>query len=103
MAEAPGGDLYVVHIDTGQNRSEKYSRALEGNKRFARNLKAEVVEIKGDSVPLAVADFVRDKRATQVIFGRSAVHGLKKYMYYWQIQRFLRSAPFVDVHIITQE
>jgi len=103
MAEATGGILYVVHINTGRTRSEQQQRTLEGNKRFARNLKAEVVEIKGDSVPLTVADFVRDKRATQVIFGRSAVHGLSKYMYYWQIQRFLRSAPFVDVHIITQE
>jgi two-component system sensor histidine kinase KdpD len=103
MAEATGGDLYVIHINTGHTHTEQQQRTLEGNKRFARNLKAEVAEIKGDSVPLAVADFVRDKRATQVIFGRSAVHGLRKYMYYWQIQRFLRSAPFVDVHIITQE
>lgn len=103
MAEATGGDLYVVHIDTGHTHSEQQQRTLDANKRFARNLKAEVVDVKGESVPTAVADFVRDKRATQVIFGRSAVHGLRKYMYYWQIQRFLRSAPFVDVHIITQE
>jgi two-component system, OmpR family, sensor histidine kinase KdpD len=103
MAEATGGDLYVIHIDTGRTRSEQQQRTLDANKRFARNLKAEVAEVKGDSVPTVVAQFVRDKRATQVIFGRSAVHGLKKYMYYWQIQRFLRNAPFVDVHIITQE
>jgi two-component system sensor histidine kinase KdpD len=103
MAEATGGDLYVIHVKTGQARSEQQERTLAGNKRFAQNLKAEVVEIKGDSVPLTVADFVREKRATQVLFGRSAVHGLSKYLYYWQIQRFLQSAPFVDVHIITQE
>lgn len=103
MAEATGGDLYVLHINTGHTHSEQQSRTLEGNKRFARHLKAEVVEINGASVPLAVAEFVRDKRATQVIFGRSAVHGLRKYLYYWQIQRFLRNAPFIDVHIITQE
>jgi len=103
MAEATGGDLYVVHIDTGQACSDRQERTLEGNKQFAMNLKAEVVELKGKSVPLAVAEFVREKRATQVIFGRSAIHGLQKYLYYWQIQRFLQNAPFVDVHIITQE
>jgi two-component system sensor histidine kinase KdpD len=103
MAEGIGGDLYVVHIDSGQARSEQQEHTLDGNKRFARNLKAEVIELKGKSVPLAVAEFVREKRATQVIFGRSAVHGLRKYLYYWQIQRFLRNAPFIDVHIITQE
>ncbi len=103
MAEGAGGDLYVVHVDTGESHSEQQERTLDSNRRFARNLKAELVELHGKSVPLAVAEFVLQKRATQVIFGRSAVHGLKKYLYYWQIQRFLQNAPFVDVHIITQE
>lgn len=103
MAEGVGADLYVLHIDTGRVRSEQQERTLDSNKRFARNLKAEIVELKGKSVPLTVAEFVRQKRATQVIFGRSAIHGLRKYLYYWQIQRFLQTTPFVDVHIITQE
>lgn len=103
MAEGLGADLYVVHVDTGQVHSEKQTHTLDSNKRFAQNLKAEVIELRGKSVPLAVAEFVREKRATQVIFGRSAVHGLGKYLYYWQIQRFLENTPFVDVHIITQE
>jgi two-component system sensor histidine kinase KdpD len=103
MAEGIGADLYVLHIDTGQMHSEQQIRTLDSNRRFAHNLKAEVVDLKGRSVPLAVAEFVREKRATQVIFGRSAVHGVRKYLYYWQIQRFLQNTPFVDVHIITQE
>ena len=103
MAEGVGGDLYVIYVDTGDARNEQQERSLESNRRFARNLKAEVVELRGKSVPLVVAEFVGQKRATQVIFGRSAVHGLRKYLYYWQIQRFLQNAPSVDVHIITQE
>jgi two-component system sensor histidine kinase KdpD len=103
MAEATGGDLYVVHVDSGQKHSEQKDRTLEGNKRFAGNLNAEVVELKGSSVPLAIASFVKEKRATQVILGRSAVRGLRKYLYYWEIQRLLENAPFVDIHIITQE
>ena len=103
MAEATGGDLYVVHVDSGQKHSEQKDRTLAGNKRFAGNLNAEVVELKGSSVPLAIASFVKEKRATQVILGRSAVRGLRKYLYYWEIQRLLENAPFVDIHIITQE
>lgn len=103
MAEAVAGDLYVLHVETGDARTEQQERSLESNRRFARNLKAELVEVRGRSVPLAVADFVCQKRATQVIFGRSAVRGLRKYLYYWQIQRFLANAPSVDFHIITQE
>jgi len=103
MVERIGGDFYVVHIDTGRDRPEQEERSLASNKRFAQNLNAEVVELKGKSVPKTVAEFVREKRATQVIFGRSAVRGLRKYLYYWQIQRFLQNAPLIDVHIITQE
>ena len=103
MAQGIGGDLYVVHVDRGQTRTEEQERTLAINQQFARNLEAEIIELKGRSVPLAVAAFVREKRATQVIFGRSAIRGLRKYLYYWAIQRFLQNAPFIDVHIITQE
>jgi two-component system sensor histidine kinase KdpD len=46
---------------------------------------------------------VREKHVTQVIFGRSAVEGWRKYLYMTAIHRFLRDAPAVDVHIVTQE
>src|SRR6185437_9336357 len=103
IAEDTGGDFFALHVDTGNNHTEEKDRTLASNKRFAGNLNAEVVEIKGKSIPLAIAAFVREKRATQVILGRSAVRGLQKYLYYWAVQRFLQNAPFVDVHIITQE
>ncbi len=103
MAEGMGGDFFALHVDTGQQRSEEKSRTLASNKRFAGSLNAEVVEITGKSIPLAIAGFVREKRATQVILGRSAIHGMRKYLYYWELQRLLENAPFVDVHIITQQ
>lgn len=103
MAHGVGGDLFVVHVDRGRTHTEEQERTLAGNKQFARNLDAEIVELQGKSVPLTIAAFVREKRATQVIFGRSAIRGLRKYLYYWAIQRFLQNAPFIDVHIITQE
>lgn len=103
MAEATGGDFFAVHVDTGKTRTEAKTRTLTSNKRFASSLNAEVVEITGKSIPLTIAAFVREKRATQVILGRSAIHGLRKYLYYWELQRLLANAPFVDVHIITQQ
>jgi two-component system sensor histidine kinase KdpD len=54
-------------------------------------------------VASATAKFVREKHVTQVIFGRSAVEGWRKYLYMTAIHRFLRDAPAVDVHIVTQE
>lgn len=103
MAHAIKGELYVVYVDFGQDSSPQYQRSLAENIRFAENLGATIVRINGKSVAEAVARVVREKRITQVIFGRSAQTGWKKYLYLTAIQRFLRDAPPVDVHIVTQE
>jgi two-component system, OmpR family, sensor histidine kinase KdpD len=100
IAEGVGGELFVVHIETGDTDEEQST--LDANMLFARNLGAEVVTLKGTSVAQATAQFVREKRITHVIFGRTAVSGLRKYLYYWAIQHFLKESPNVDVHIVTQ-
>ncbi len=103
MAHAIRGELYVVYVDTGQDAQPQYQRTLAENIRFAENLGGIVVRMTGKSVAEEVAKVVREKRITQVIFGRSAQSGCKKYLYLTAIQRFLRDAPPVDVHIVTQE
>jgi len=40
---------------------------------------------------------------TQIVFGRSAVKGWRKYLYLTAVQRFLKDAPPIDVHIVTQK
>jgi len=103
MAQAIKGDLFVVYVDIGQDASPQNQRTLTENIRFAQNLEGTFVSLKGKSVAEEVAKLVREKRITQVIFGRSAQTGWKKYLYLTAIQRFLRDAPPVDVHIVTQE
>jgi two-component system sensor histidine kinase KdpD len=102
IAQAVEGDLFVLHVDDGRTLSDERQRTLENNRQFARNLNGEVIEIKSSSVPLAAAALVRERRITQVIFGRSTTTGLRKYFYYYAIQRFLSDVPTVDVHIVTQ-
>ncbi len=102
LAEAVEAELFVLHVEGERPLSEEQKRSLESNLQFARNVKAEVVQVKARSVPLAAAELVREKRVTQVIFGRSRIHGLRKYFYYYAIQRFLSDVPTVDVHIVTQ-
>lgn len=103
MAQGIKGELLVLYIDIGQDADPSRQRTLAENVRFAENLGATVVRAKGKSVAEEVAKIVRDKRITQVIFGRSAQTGWKKYLYFTAIQRFLRDSPPVDVHIVTQE
>lgn len=103
MAQAIGGEFYVVYVDVGRDTRVEDQKTLADNIRFAENLGAHVTRLKGKSVAEEVAKFVRDNHVTQVIFGRSAQTGWQKYLYMSAIQRFLRDAPSVDVHIVTQE
>ena len=103
MAQAMNAELFVVYIDLGQDGSEANQRTLASNLRFAENVGASIVRLKGKTVAEAVAEFVNEKHITQVVFGRSATRGWKRYFYLSAIHQFLRDAPAVDVHIVTQE
>src|SRR4029077_17285991 len=102
MARRMDAELYVVHVDREFGPKESNQSALAANLRFAESLGAQVVRLKGRSVADAVAEFVRSKHITQVIFGRAPVHDWRKYLYLSAVHRFLRESPAVDVHIVTQ-
>jgi two-component system sensor histidine kinase KdpD len=103
MARRMDAELYVIHVDRDFGMEKNNQSALAANLRFAENLDAQVVRLKGRSVADAVAEFVRTKHITQVIFGRAAVRDWRKYLYLSAVHRFLRESPAVDVHIVTQE
>ncbi|HET9281022.1 MAG TPA: histidine kinase [Candidatus Angelobacter sp.] len=103
MSHGLDAAFYVIHVETGKARSGERSRSLAANIRFAENLGAKFIQLKGNVVSTTVAEFVREQKITQVIFGRSAVHGWKKYLYLAAMNRFLANTLAVDVHIVTQE
>jgi two-component system sensor histidine kinase KdpD len=102
MAQAIGGDFVVLYVDIGVDDNPQDQRTLRHNIEFAENLGAEVVKLKGDKVSETVAKYVREKHVTQVVFGHSATTGWRRYLYMSAIHKFLRDAPSVDVHIVTQ-
>ncbi len=103
LAQGMDAEFFVLHLDTEHDRVPEAARVLEDNIQFAENLGAQVVSLKGSSVAVATAEFATQHRVTQIIFGRSALTGLKKYLYFFAIQQFVTAAPHVDLHIITQE
>lgn len=103
MARRLDSELYVIHVDTGRDNSDPSKRTLAANLRFAENLGAKIIQLKGVSVADTVAKIVREKHITQVIFGRSVERSWRKYLYLSAAHRFLRESPEVDVHIVTQE
>lgn len=103
MAERLDAEFYVLYVDREADKKGERQRGLQANLQFAANLHGKVVHLSGSSIAAATAEFASQHRITQVIFGRSALNGLKKYFYFLAIQRFMSAAPHCDVHIVTQE
>jgi len=103
MAHALDADFYVVYVDSPHDEGPDNRRSLQENIRFAENLGATVVRLPRGNIAERVAEFAREKHITHVVFGRSAQEGWRKYLYLTVIQKFLRQAPPIDVHIVTQE
>lgn len=105
MARRLDAEFFVIYVDARADARPEQQKSLAANLQFAEDLGAQVIrtQARGHSVAQAVAEVVRQKHITQVIFGRSAVKGLKKLFYLSAVHRFLREAPAVDVHIVTHE
>jgi two-component system, OmpR family, sensor histidine kinase KdpD len=97
-------DFYVVHVDNGDQEPEDGDRqSLAANMRFAENLNAKVLVLKGKDIATALGEFARDYKITQIIFGRTAVRGWGQYLYLNSLKRFLSAAPDIDIHIVNQK
>ncbi|MEO7030214.1 MAG: universal stress protein [Acidobacteriaceae bacterium] len=103
LAEALGAELYVVHVASQGDSGADRKRALDSSLQLAGNLGAHIVTLTGKDTARTTASFIREHRITQAIVGRSATHGLRSYLYYLALQRFMAEAPHVDLHIVTQE
>lgn len=103
MAERMEGQLFAVYIPLPEAASAESVKSLQENIRFAENLGAGIAQLSEKSKALSLADFVRDKRISHVLLGRSAVRGVRQLLDLFAMQRFMNAAPHVDVHIITQE
>lgn len=103
MAERLDAEFYILYVNRDQDKSAERQRSLQANLQFATNLGGNIMQLNGSSIAAATAEFALQHRVTQVIFGRSALKGLKKYLYFLAIQRFMSTAPHCDLHIVTQE
>lgn len=103
MARRMHAELYVLHVDVGHDSGEQDQKSLAANLQLAESLGANVVKLKGEKIAETTSAFVREKHITQVIFGRTAVHGWRKFLYMLAMNKILEAAPGVDIHIVTQE
>lgn len=103
LAQALDAELYVLHVTSERDQDADRSRTLQASVQFAGNLGAQIVQLSGKDTARITASYIREHRITQAIVGRSATHGLRSYLYYFALQKFMAEAPHVDLHIVTQE
>ena len=103
MARRMDAELYAIYVDIGHDTTEQDQKFAQRQYSIFRKSGRKGREIEGQGCVLRHGR-VRSRKACDAgDFGRSAVEGWRKYLYMTAIHRFLRDAPAVDVHIVTQE
>jgi two-component system, OmpR family, sensor histidine kinase KdpD len=104
MAGRLATDWYAVYVETPKEEPGRIKPhdhvALSDNIRFARQLGAKVVKLKGSRVADALVDFAKREGITHVIFGQSARSRWDLLLHGSIVDRFLRDVRNATVQIV---
>ena len=97
-------DWFAVYVETpreepGRIKPEVYA-ALEENIRFAKELGADVIKLKGRRVADALIDFARREGITHVVFGQSSRSRWDILLHGSVINRFLSEVRGATVQVV---
>jgi two-component system, OmpR family, sensor histidine kinase KdpD len=98
------GDWYAVYVETpdeepGRIKPQDHAN-LVSNIRFAEELGAQVVKLKGRHVADALIDFAQREGITHVVFGQSARSRWNILLHGSVINRFLKEARDATVQVV---
>jgi two-component system sensor histidine kinase KdpD len=101
IAERMQGSLYVVHVETTEHPLTAKDRGqLDPLFELARDLGAEVCELKGESVAAELVDFAKEQKVTWVVMGQSVRSRMKEIIRGSIVTKIMRELHGVDVVII---
>ncbi len=102
MANRYHTELLAVFVETpGWGRaSPEDKRALDQNLRFAEDLGAEVIRVEASDVARALMRIAHDKNAGSIVIGHSRHGRMYDLVRGSIVQRLLRLAVDVDVHVV---
>jgi two-component system sensor histidine kinase KdpD len=102
MANRYHTELLAVFVDTPRwgSASPEEKRALEENLRFAEDLGAEPLRVQGSDVAKALMRVAHEKNVGSIIIGHSRHGRLHEVLRGSIVQRLLRMAGDVDVHVV---
>jgi two-component system sensor histidine kinase KdpD len=97
-------DWYAVYVETPQEEPGRIKPedhvALQDNIRFAQQLGAKVVKLKGSRVADLLVEFATREGITHVVFGQSARSRWNLLMHGSIVDRFLRDVRSATVQIV---
>lgn len=100
-------DWVAVYVETPKEQPGRIAPPdyvlLQENIRFAKELGARVVKLKGSRVADALIDYARKEGITHVVFGQSARSRWDVLLHGSVINRFLREVRDASVHVVPLE
>lgn len=100
-------DWVAVYVETPKEQPGRIDPhdyvVLQENIRFARDLGAKIVKLKGRRVADALIDYARKEGITHVVFGQSARSRWDVLLRGSVINRFLRDVRDASVHVVPLE
>ena len=102
MANRYHAELLAVFVEAPRwaSASPEQKRALEENLRFAEDLGAEPVRIQGSDVAKELMQLAHEKNVGSIIIGHSRHRRLHELLRGSIVQKLLRLAGDVDVHVV---
>lgn len=100
-------DWFAVYVETPKEEPGRIDPqdfvVLQENIRFAKELGAKVVKLKGRRVADALIEFARKEGITHVVFGQSARSRWDIFLHGSVINRFLSDVRDASVHVVPLE
>jgi two-component system sensor histidine kinase KdpD len=104
LAQGLGSELVAVFVETpswdGSGPEERV--ALEENLRYAGDLGAEIVRVRGSDIPRELARVAREKNAGSIVVGRPRRRGVMARVRPSIISKLLEEAPDAELHVVTE-
>jgi len=101
MAARVNAELIGVHVRAADGYAHDPAETLEGQRRLLGELGGRYAEVAGADVAAALLNFARAENATQVVLGASGNSKAGELLHGSVINRVIRDAGAIDVHVIS--
>jgi two-component system sensor histidine kinase KdpD len=102
LAERQQTQLIVVFVETPAwgSATPEARRQLEDNLRLAEDLGAEIVRVQSNDVAGALIRAAHERNAESIVIGHSSHSGLHELLHGSVVNKLLKVARDVDVHVV---